>query len=200
MHASFSAFRHLLLLALLWLAGCAVQPPAVIRGEADTALQARLTAVERWQLDGKLAVRTPQQAESARVQWSQDGDSFDIRLSGPAGLKATRIYGMPGGVRFEQGDRHESAGSAEALSGRLIGWPLPAAGLTYWLRGLPARDVPPQAASYTEQGWLAELEQSGWQLRFSQHQPVGGVVLPGRIEAARGDVRITVIIKQWTLP
>jgi outer membrane lipoprotein LolB len=200
MQARVSSFRYLLLLAIAWLAGCALQPPVTIRGEADPALQAQLAGVERWQLDGKLAVRTPQQSESARVQWAQDGDSFDIRLSGPAGLKATRIYGMPGGVRFEQGERRESAGSAEALSERLIGWPLPAAGLTYWLRGLPARDVPPQAASYTEQGWLAELEQAGWQLHFSQHQPVGNVVLPGRIEAARGDVRITVIIKQWTLP
>lgn len=185
---------------LLWLAGCALQPPVDVSGEPDRALQDRLTAIGHWQLDGKLAVRTPQQSESARVQWQQDGEGFDIRLSGPAGLKATRIYGMPGGVRFEQGDRRESAGSAEVLSERLIGWPLPAAGMTYWLRGLPAAGERPRAILYSAEGRLAQLEQEDWTIRFSDYRSAGDVVLPGRIEAVRGDVRITLVIKQWTLP
>lgn len=188
-----------LLLLLAIVTGCAVHSPATVSGTPDRALQEQLSAIRHWQLEGKLAVRTPQQAESARVQWRQDGDSFDIRLSGPAGLKATHIYGMPGGVRFEQGERVESAGSAEVLSERLIGWPLPATEMTWWLRGLPASNQPPDAIRYDAGGWLAELEQGDWTIRFSDYRILDGTALPGRIEAGRGDVKITLVIKQWTI-
>lgn len=188
------------LLLATWLAGCALQAPVNVSGEPDRALQARLAAIDHWNLDGKLAVRSAQQAESARVQWQQDGAGFDIHLSGPAGLKATRIYGIPGGVRFEQGEHRESAGSAEVLSERLIGWPLPATEMTWWLRGLPATDNDTHTIIYTPEGWLAQLEQGDWTIRFSDHRPVRDVVLPGRIEAVRGELKITLVIKAWELP
>ncbi len=197
-----SPYRFLrpgLLILLALITGCAVHLPATIHGTPDRALQARLATISHWQLEGKLAVRSPQQSESARVQWLQDADSFDIHLSGPAGLKATHIYGMPGGVRFEQGERRESAGSAEVLSERLIGWPLPATEMTWWLRGLPAGNHPPDAIRYDTEGWLAELEQGDWTIHFSDYRMVDGTALPGRIEAVRDDVKITLVIKQWTI-
>lgn len=184
---------------LVGLAGCNLQPTPT-NGAPDRVLEQRLTDIARWQIDGKLAVRTPGQAESARLQWQQDGDSFDIHLSGPAGLKATHFYGMPGGVRFEQGDRRESAGSVEAMSARLIGWPLPARQLTWWLRGLPAPGSRAQSLDYAAGGWLTALEQDDWLIRFSDHHTVQGIRLPGRIDASRADTTITLIIKQWQLP
>lgn len=187
----------LLLLLLVCLTGCAVQLATDTSGKPDIALQKRLAQVNQWQLSGKLAVRTPTQSESAQIQWQQEDEHFDIRLSGPAGLKATHIYGKPGDVNFEQGDRRENAASVEALSQRLIGWPLPAAELAWWLRGLPASSTQAQSEGYTPEGWLAYLVQDGWTIQFSQHKAVGNVTLPGRIEALRGDAKIILIIKDW---
>lgn len=189
-----------LLLALGWLAGCAVQPPLDISGTPDLALQKRLAATNRWHFTGKLAVRTPQQSESAQVLWQQDADSYDIRLAGPAGLKATHIYGKPGDANFEQGDHLASADSVEALSEQLVGWPLPAAELTWWLRGIPASSERIQSIGYTTEGWLAYLVQDGWTIHFSNHERAGGLVLPGRIEAVRDDVKIILVIKEWQVP
>lgn len=185
------------LLLLIWLAGCAIQQPADVSGSPDLALANRLAAVTHWQFSGKLAVRTPEQSDSAQIAWKQDDKRFDIRLSGPAGLKAAHIYGMPGDVDFEQGDHHASADSVEALSEQLVGWPLPADELTWWLRGIPAASARVQSAAYTTEGWLAYLVQDGWTIHFSNHQPVNGMALPGRIEAVRGDAKIILVIKEW---
>lgn len=184
-------------LLLLWVVGCTVQKPADISGAPDLVLQKRLTATTQWQFTGKLAVRTPTQSESARVQWQQDGEYFDIRLSGPAGLKATRIYGSPGDVNFDQGERHFNAESVEALSEQLVGWPLPAAELGWWLRGLPAPGSRIEAAGYTVEGWLSSLVQNDWALQLSDQRVSGRLVLPGRIEANQGDTRVILIIKDW---
>lgn len=183
-----------------WLAGCAIQQPAVINGQPDPVLEKRLAAVNRWQFTGKLAVRTPGQSETVQIAWQQDGGGYDIHISGPAGLKATHIYGTPGDANFEQGDRHASADSVEALSEQLVGWPLPAAELSWWLRGLPAARVQARTVSYTTEGWLSYLAQDGWAIHFSNQQQVGSLVLPGRIEATRGDVKIILVIKEWQVP
>ncbi|HSC75987.1 MAG TPA: lipoprotein insertase outer membrane protein LolB [Pseudomonadales bacterium] len=174
-----------------------MQPPADVSGSPDPALEKRLAAVNHWQLSGKLAVRTPEQSESAQISWQQDNKRFDIHLSGPAGLKATRIYGLPGDVNFEQGDRSTSADSVEALSEQLVGWPLPADNLTWWVRGIPAANSKVQSVVYTAEGWMAALVQDGWTIHFSNHQAVGSLMLPGRIEAVRGDTKIILVIKEW---
>jgi outer membrane lipoprotein LolB len=197
--ARFFHHAYTMLLAL-WVAGCAIHPPVQTYGAADLALQERLKAVNRWQIDGKLAVRTPDTSESARILWQQDGNRFDIHLSGPAGLKATHIYGQPGDVNFDQGEHHVNAESVEALSDQLTGYPLPASELTWWLRGLPAPPSPGSqitSVSYTAEGWLAELTQGEWVIRFSGYQAVNTTTLPGRMEATRGDTKIILIIKAW---
>ena len=187
------------LLILVWLAGCTLQPQVDVSGKPDLALQKRLESIARWQFAGKLAVRTPEQSESAHIIWQQNDEDFDIKLAGPAGLKATRIYGSPGNVNFEQGDRIANADSAEALSEKLVGWPLPATELTWWLRGIPATNTRVQAVGYTVEGWLAYLVQDGWTIRFSDHQRIGNVTLPGRIEAVRGNSKIILVIKNWEI-
>jgi outer membrane lipoprotein LolB len=194
-------FLRLFSLLLLgsWLVGCAtVAPPTATNGKPDASLQQRLATLQHWNINGKLAVRSTATSESARLQWQQNGEQFDIHLSGPAGLKATRIHGTPHDVNFEQGEQTLHADSIAALSQQLVGWSLPADKLTWWLRGLPAPDSTPQRASYAPEGWLVALAQDGWDIRFSDpQQPRSDITLPGRIEATRGDTRITLIIKTW---
>ena len=189
-----------LLLCMGWLAGCALRPAAPVTGQADRDHEASLARLHTWSVDGKLAIRAPGNSQTARLQWAQDGAAYDIHLSGPAGLKATRIQGQPGRVRFEQGSRQESAGSAEALAQRLLGWPLPAGGLVYWLRGLPDPGLPVARAEYGEGGMLLALSQAGWEIRFSGYAPVNGIYLPGQLEARHGDYRVTLVVKRWVLP
>ena len=189
-----------LLLIGIALAGCATVAPVTTQGKPDAALQQKLAALQHWNINGKLAVRSTAASESARIQWQQNGVRFDIHLSGPAGLKATRIHGTPNDVRFEQGEQTLHANSIEELSQQLIGWPLPADKLTWWLRGLPAPDSTPQRTSYAPEGWLAALSQDGWNIHFSEpQQPRSDITLPSRIEATRDDTRITLIIKTWQL-
>ena len=193
------------LLLLLWMSGCAVWPAATApdlshdNGSPDLQLQQKLRNAQHWMLEGKLAIRAADDSHSARIQWQQQGTGFDIRLSGPAGLKATHIYGAPGGVAFEQGDHTERAGTAEALSQKLIGWPLPAEQLSDWILGLPSHLNTTERARYTAEGLLAELQQDGWHIVFSQYTRYGEWDLPGRIEAKRDELLIILLVKRWEI-
>lgn len=189
-------------LSWCWLLACVVSCTSTLptqEGQPDADQAKQLMQLQHWSLEGKLAVTVGDDRQSVRFRWTQQANHFDVRLAGPAGLKATHLYSNTAGVVLEQGDHREQAMDAETLSQRLIGWPLPANQFRHWLKGLPAPGTPPTYTRYAENGLLTELTQDGWTLHFSQHQQHGNVLLPGHIEARSDRVRVVLLAKQWQL-
>ncbi|WP_111641051.1 lipoprotein insertase outer membrane protein LolB [Marinimicrobium alkaliphilum] len=189
-----------LALAVLLATGCARQPVAPDI-EDWSAHQALLQNLEHWHITGRLGLRVPEQNASASVRWRQDRDDFHIDLSGPFGQGRTLIHGDQQHAVLEQaGERPLTASSAETLLWDTTGWVFPVAQLTYWVKGIPAPFGPPAEVEHNSQGWPERLTQAGWTLDYSRFQAVDGYPLPGRIVAQSGDIRLTLIIRQWQLP
>lgn len=189
----------LTLAASTLLAGCTSAP--VITGSIgnwDTHQQ-RLLQQEHWQLSAKLGVRSPSDSGSAYLNWQQQSNSYHIHLSGPLGQGSVHINGSPEQVSLSRsGEPELRAASAEELLQQTLGWGAPIAQLKYWVRGLPAPDKTSQQTHNT-QGALAHLQQSGWSLEYSRYRMVDGFLLPGKIIARQGELKLTLIIKDWAL-
>jgi len=172
------------------------QPPATVESPTSVA------QLQHWTIKGKLGVRSPDENGSANLNWQQrTASNYRINLSGPLGAGATVITGSPAGVNLQRGDDPPmQAPSAAQLTMQTLGWPLPIDEMFYWVRGLAA---PGPAANQQRnaQGQLQSLQQSGWQLNFSDYQNRGPYVLPTRINAstrgAAGPVTVKLVIKEW---
>lgn len=210
-----------LLLSFLLLAGCVHQPRQVPVGDWSER-QAQLDKLTHWQVTGKLGVRIPGDNGSANLRWSQEDKHYNIDLSGPLGSGRVAIRGQPGQVHMQQaGEQPLSATTAEELIFYSTGWTIPVAQLVYWVRALPA---PQETVTHWEKNELNQvtlLEQAGWRVQYSQYQPVSTisgsntpgsgtsenstsveqqhVLLPGRVIAEYGDVRLTLVIREWLL-
>lgn len=194
-----SPLLHVLLAVLFILHGCARQPLRPI--DNWDKYQTRLAGLNTWELQGKLGVRVPGDANSVYVDWHQASGDYAIRLSGPFGQGTTWIRGRENAVRLEQAGRAPlSAPTPEELVYEALGWELPIRDLHYWVRGIPAPASPVVSQERTEAGALAYLEQAGWQLSYSGYNNVGPWQLPGKIVAQRGELKLTLVIKQWQLP
>lgn len=195
--------RALLLITLVAIAGCAhrgsLTPPQDVIEH-----QRQLQAVEHWQLNGKLGIRTADDNGSATVKWVQQNADYQINLSGPLGQKRMIITGTPGNVRLEQsGEPAQEAKTAEALIKKSVGWTLPVAQLAYWVRGVPA---PKMRITHLEQnanGLLDRLHQGDWIITYSNYrdQTYQGLTLPlpGKITAEYRDVRLILAVREWQL-
>ena len=205
------------LLAFLLLAGCAHQPEQMPIGDWSER-QAQLDKLNHWQVTGKLGVRIPGDNGSANLRWRQENKHYNIDLSGPLGSGRVAISGQPGQVNMQQaGEQPLSATTAEELILYSTGWTIPVAQLVYWVRALPA---PEQKVTHWEKNELDQitlLEQAGWRVQYSQYQPVSTgvtisgttsgsnageqqyILLPGRVIAEYGDVRLTLVIREWLL-
>ena len=188
----------LVTLPLLILAGCAPQPLRPVDSWEEHL--ARVAALETWYVSGQLGVRLPDNSGSARLRWQQTQDDFRIDLSGPFGQGRTLIQGRPGAVTLQQGGEEPlQASSAEELLWLATEWQVPVEELRYWVRGIPSPEQPIQQLKRNREGLLAELQQGGWHLQYSNYTLMDNRWhLPRRIVAQHEDARLTLVIHTWS--
>lgn len=189
----------LLLSALLFsqLSGCVSishkisdQPPT----ESPT-----LAELNNWKITGKLGIRTQQKAQSINLIWQQQGVNYTVNLNGPMGFGSATIDGDQQQATIRQGSKLLT-GTADQLSAQLLGIPLSAVAMSWWVKGLASPNhVKASNIVSQENGVLSSLQQNGWQLHFSDHQAQGAFMMPKKISGRRGELSFKLVIKQWDL-
>jgi outer membrane lipoprotein LolB len=179
------------LFLILLLTACAATPPLI-----STRSAAEFTD---WQLNGRIALTHGEQGWHASLLWQERADGYQLKLSGPLGQGGFQLAGDEHGVVLVDAKGHSSfARDGDALLLQATGWRLPVVGMRYWVRGLP---VPGTGATpeYDEAGRLSRLEQSGWTIKYQKYQLVKGAAVPSKMQLARDDISVRLVIKQWQL-
>ena len=140
---------------------------------------------ENWRLVGKLGVRSPGYNGSAAVDWQQSIERYEISLTGALGVSVARIAGDQRLVQITLGDEPTRTLPAQALSEE-IGYELPLAHLSYWVRGVPD---PGYATTEHETGF----DQAGWRIEYLGFQ----ASMPRKIRFTRDATKLTLIVRTW---
>ena len=185
------------------LAGCASGPsrealppidgtPVAHQAERETAL----AAMPAWSMSGRLAISNGKDGGSGRIEWRQDGPRFDVTLSAPVTRQSWRVTGGEGEAVLEGLEGGTRTGpDAGTLVFEATRWRIPVDALVRWLRGSGSPDA---ALAYAADGRLQRLTDAGWVVDYADWRDVGGVELPGRIEAKQGDARVRLVVDDWT--
>src|SRR6185437_159446 len=124
------ASAYLAALALL-LAACATIAPREAARVADAA-----TLAAPFDVQGRLSARRGTDGGAANFTWEHRAASDRVELATPLGQTLARLAGDADGVHAQFPDgRTLDAPGWDALTARVIGVPVPVAGLTAWLRG-----------------------------------------------------------------
>lgn len=192
-----------LLLCLTLLAGCASQAPTpeVARDQVTWSEQReRIEALDAWRLAGKVGLRTPEDAVSANLDWTQTGFDYRILISGPFGAGRSVLESSAEGVTLTTGDGRFEAETAEQLMEDQLGWALPVSALDRWVRGLPAYILPHQTTT-DDQGFPRQMKQAGWTIDYRDWTWApdlnGGLWLPRRLVMSIDDFRATLVVNEW---
>jgi len=146
-----------------------------------------------FELSGRVAVRHGKDAASGRIFWRHSNDADELLITSPIGQGIARINRERDQFRLVTGDRREyRAADAESLTEQALGWRLPLAGLSDWVR---ARASPGRPAEMRgEPGRGLELRQDGWHVAYEEFREGK----PFRMRLTREEVEITLIVDQWT--
>ena len=187
-----------LLLALLILAGCAGLPRPEPGAQGWQAHREQLQRLSHWTASGKIALRTPEQAESASMVWQQIGLASHLRLSGPMGVSATTVDSDGEILEVRQGDKYSRWNLNDPQLGQERSWDLPLRAMHYWVKGIPAPDSPVEHLQLDEARQLPlQLQQQGWTVEYQQFASFDGYLLPTKLQVYRGETRARILLREW---
>lgn len=182
-----------LALAASLLGGCALLPSA----SPDTAAGRVSVFYETFVVTGRLAVNRGTEGFSGNFHWRASRDADEIDLLSPFGQVIARMTSAAGRVRFVSAEgRIEEADSWETLTAREFGWPLPVAGLRYWIQGA-TRPGAPFADVKDDRGRRAELQQDGWTIAYRYHDSDPADARPALLRLTVLDVEVRIALDRW---
>lgn len=193
------AWAALALALALTLAGCQTVPvapaPTVAWGVRRPALQ----NLERFGLQGRVAVAVGRQGFNAGLRWTQSAAVTQLTLTGPLGAGGVEVTADGGNLSVvtSSGKRLGNADARAQLEDKL-GFEPPLTSLRYWVLGVPAPDGP-AAVQLDSQQRLTRLTQDGWRVDYTAYMLVGAEWLPRLLTLQRADVRVRMVVDRWQL-
>ncbi|MGB0866286.1 MAG: lipoprotein insertase outer membrane protein LolB [Granulosicoccaceae bacterium] len=204
--------RLWILLPTLLLSACQTPPPkelpdiiimpaTQVRGE--TALerfesrQAILKRLDYWQLGGKLTVKGNERPTTAQLVWNQRGQTSALDLSGPVGIGSVTLEITPGASTLTRGNgKSVQARTPEELIERVIGWPMPASLLRWWVVGVADQG---QLLSIDSDGRPEQFQYAEWTVSYSNYRELEGLPLPEKMLITDGHLELQLSRARWQL-
>ncbi|MEO8202724.1 MAG: lipoprotein insertase outer membrane protein LolB [Betaproteobacteria bacterium] len=176
--------RAIVLLASLALAACAQLTPL---GSQD---------VIEFELAGRIATRYKDEAASGNVAWRHSGEADEMLITTPVGSSIARVVRNGKEVVLTTAEpRDYHATDAEAITEQVLGFRLPLAGLTDWVRGKAMEGVVTSVTRGAD-GRLATLDQNGWRIEYQEYRADG---LPVRLKLNYPGIELRLAIHEWKL-
>ena len=190
-----------LLLLVISLSACVQAPVEKTLTPAWEARRDELMRLQTWDLEGRIAVRTPDESGSGSLYWRQRPEEYALRVIAPFSGGMYELNGAAGVVSLRTPDNSLSqAADAEALLQRAAGWHFPVSELVYWIRGLPAPSLVVEQLLLDAENRITALSQGGWSIRYKRYSGVGRLSLPARLDLENEQVRVRLSVREWELP
>jgi len=188
------------LAALLLVAGCRTLPPGAPVGPGADApwpeQRAALEKLDRYALNGRVAVAAQGQGFSASLRYQQLARHTNLSLDGPLGIGGLRVEidGEDIRIATSRGEKLDGQAARDELERRL-GFQLPLVELRWWVLGIPA----PGEASVNQagSGEIQDFSQNGWRVSIQTRAAGLGFSLPQRMTAEREGARLKLFVQSW---
>ena len=201
----FQNFTSRLVVCLLCLiiASCATVKQQITTEPADwKAEQQKRQQINNWEIRGRLGVQTETTGGSMDIIWKNADQDYSIRLIAPLGAGSYLIQGNSdyAEIRFPDGQT-DIVSNIDVIFTSIFEIDLPASAVRDWIRGLPSKALTVEQISWNEQGLLAKLKQSGWNVEMNKYTG-DKILMPHIIYLSRDgndELDVRLVLRQWMI-
>lgn len=205
-----NSWRLALLSPLLLLAACTTLPPESKHAHITPELmvsyqthQQRLENFKQWQAAGKIALLSPAEKQSSRMNWQQSPQESRLTLTNMLGVTLLEAIQTPDGATIRAEGKTHKDSSLHALINQLTGFRMPVNAMPRWLTG-NADLAQVEDLALDEQGYLLNFKQTlpewgEWQISYNSYYPASEEkpALPSKITLKHPELTIKLIIHKW---
>ena len=176
---------------LILVTACAVVPPS---SPVDVPARATLSA---FSLEGRFSLRNEDRNYAGRLSWRHASGDDQVLLSSPLGQGLAEIVSDANGAQLTTSDgKVYAAIDAETLTRDVLGYPLPLAQLTDWVRGR-LRDA--DESAFDAFGRPVSQRAALWRIEYG-YENDDPAAPPNRIFAERmgGGLELRLRIDEWS--
>ncbi len=154
---------------------------------------------EGFRLEGRIAVRYGPENLSGKIAWTHVPARDEVDLGTPLGNQVAQLVRTAAMATLtDSQQRVSSAPDIETLTERQLGWRLPLAGLSFWVRGIVVG--PADTVQRDPKGRIEKLHQAGWQVEYA-YDDTSGSDLPRRLimkyERGAEPLEIRIVVDRW---
>lgn len=162
--------------------------------------QAELMALTSWQFRARSSIRQDKESWQAGLRWQQSLADYEVQVLGPFSMGGLILKGNDQQVVLTQADGQQWQASApEGLLEQTTGWKLPISALRYWVRGLPAVNLPYTERNLNDQAQIVTMVQGEWRIKFPEYMKVKNQMLPRKIFIENDELHLKMVIDKWML-
>jgi outer membrane biogenesis lipoprotein LolB len=191
-----------LVLSMLFLAGCATTPVATLTTESKV-LDANVVFLDRFVLKGRLSVRVGEKLDGARIEWTREAGPLpaetreSMRFFTPFGSQVAEVIAEKGKATLRRDKETLEAASMATLTQQLVGVAINTDSLARWVQGIDLDKAVPVTLS--QDSTSSDSQPRKWQITAENFRPITGA--PGsrvaaRINAIEGDTVLRLVIDE----
>ena len=180
------------LCVLALLGACAAVPSS-----PGSVAATRRDALDDFSLEGRFSLRHEDKNYSGRLSWRHSGADNELLLASPFGQGLAQFTTSERGAQLTMSDgKVYAAADSELLTREVLGYPLPLAQLTDWVRGRGASgDLELDGG-----GRPLRLRHDDWRIAY-EYDGDDAQALPSRLVALRDDgLELRLRIDEWAVP
>ena len=192
----------LMLLFCLLLNGCSLwqRPVSVEQPLAANERERRIMALQQFELQATLSIKTPQDSVTGNLQWQQlNSADYQAQLRHFSGVSLFELSESQSGSAITiKGDTYTAVDTSSLLL-QLAGWSVPLHDMPLWLRGLPGakgRNIVRDEFGRVTGFSLTDSTGIVWQLRYQSFFP-DALALPKRLLLTSSDTQIKLVMRNW---
>ncbi|WP_372763294.1 lipoprotein insertase outer membrane protein LolB [Pseudoalteromonas sp.] len=186
----------ILVIVFLFLAGCAQKRD--LKTELYDDWKVKLAEQDIWQVTGKMAFISPEERQSANLNWQQGQNNNHLVLTTFIGTRILSLQQNAHQATLEFDDELYIDHDAAALLKRLTGFTLPVNDADSWLKGVidnPSLTVDPLGRAKR----VLWFDNSGkrWQIDYANYVQQHGFWLPTRLTLTQQKIKIKIQLYHW---
>lgn len=191
-----SIFSCIALSTLLFLGGCQTLLPA---DDLTPITVSNPNQAKAWELQGKLAIKTPEDKLSANLYWRHSEERDELTLTTMLGTTVLTLEATPNSAHLHIDGKDFKDNNAQDLLERVSGWSIPLADLPLWITGqIGSQDrVLSRDSKANPKQLINDQTPPSWVVEFLSWQLQSGAHIPHQLKLERGDLQLKLQINQW---